>query len=215
MGTAPARSIQRVIQGVAALLALALAACTAPQYYDAVDRAALQARETKTDASARKTSPAAPTQRPIPSVPPPPEPPMADKVVVFKAERELRLVNEGEVFARYRIALGGNPVGHKRREGDQRTPEGHYTLDWRTKDSDYYRSIHISYPAPRDRRLAAAKGVDPGDSIMIHGLPPKYAWMGEHHANADWTDGCIAVSNAEIDRIWRRVPNGTPIVIHP
>ena len=209
------RGIRGGLRGLAASLALGLAACTAPQYYDEADRAVLRdspAEAAKSD----KTGPAdVTTQTPEPRVPLPPEPPRADKVVVLKGERELRLVSDGNVFARYRIALGGNPVGHKRREGDQRTPEGRYTLDWRTTDSDYHRSIHISYPARRDRRRAAAQGVDPGDAIMIHGLPPKYEWMGEHHANADWTEGCIAVSNAEIDRIWKRVPDGTPIVIHP
>lgn len=215
MDATGARSIRRVARGLAASLAMAVAACTAPQYYDAADRAALHSEAPAADAAAEPATAAETTHAPEPRMPLPPDPPRADKVVVLKGERELRLVSDGDVFARYRIALGGNPVGHKRQEGDQRTPEGRYTLDWRTNDSDYYRAIHISYPAPRDRRRAAAEGVDPGSSIMIHGLPPKYEWMGEHHANADWTDGCIAVSNAEIDRIWKRVPNGTPIVIHP
>jgi len=210
------RSGRRGAGALAALLVFGLAACTAPRYYDADDRAALEADESTPEPMADAgDTPAVTTRAPAPRIPQPPDPPTADKVVVRKGERELRLVSDGDVFARYRIALGGNPVGHKRKEGDQRTPEGRYTLDWRNDDSDFHRSIHISYPAPRDRRRAAAEGVDPGDNIMIHGLPPKYDWMGENHANADWTDGCIAVSNAEIDRIWKRVPNGTPIVIHP
>ena len=201
------------IAGWTAILAVLVGTvgCTASSYYTAADRAALREPQGESgDVADRRT--AAPEPQPPPL---PPSPPRADKVVVIKSERELRLIADGDIFARYRIALGGNPVGPKRRRGDERTPEGRYVLDWRNPESTYYRAIHISYPAPRDRRYAERHGLDPGDGIMIHGLPEKYRWMGEHHAGADWTNGCIAVTNAEMDRIWNRVPPNTPIVIHP
>lgn len=198
--------------------ALLVSACTAPSHYSSAEQRALlgdpkPAPRPATAEAETRTPEAieAASRRP----PLPPSPPQADKVVVQKAERQLLLMNEGHVFARYPIALGSNPLGHKRKRGDGRTPEGRYVLDWRNDESSFYRSIHISYPAPRDRRRAATKGVDPGDAIMIHGLPDKYRWMGPHHTVADWTNGCIAVTNAQIDRIWKRVPDGTPILIHP
>lgn len=142
-------------------------------------------------------------------------PRLADKVLVLKSDRKLLLLDNGEPFVTFEVALGREPVGPKRREGDGRTPEGLYHLDWRNPDSQYYRSIHVSYPAARDIRRARQAGVDPGDNIMIHGLPEEFAWMDEHHALKDWTEGCIAVTNAEMDVIWNRVPDGTPIEIRP
>jgi len=142
-------------------------------------------------------------------------PRLADKVLVLKSDRKLLLLDNGEPFASFEVALGREPVGPKRQEGDGRTPEGFYHLDWRNPDSQYYRSIHVSYPAGRDIRRARQAGVDPGDSIMIHGLPEDFAWMGTRHTREDWTEGCIAVTNAEMDVIWNRVPDGTPIEIRP
>lgn len=139
----------------------------------------------------------------------------ADKVVVIKSKRRLYLVREGERVAGFRISLGQEPEGHKLSAGDNRTPEGEYTLDWRNPDSDYYRSIHISYPNPRDRRQARSQGLDPGGNIMIHGLPNdanKWAFAFE---GLDWTDGCIAVSNRAMDVIWGQVTVNTPIEIRP
>jgi len=205
------RAAARAVTALA--LIAAMTACTAPRYYTEADRAALRA-PIAPSAEPAEPQPARPA-RAAKRVPRPPEPPTADKVVVVKSARELRLLADGNVFARYPIALGGEPVGPKRRRGDQRTPEGRYVLDWRNPESVYYRAIHISYPAPRDRRYARRHDLDPGDGIMIHGLPEKYRWMGEHHVQADWTNGCIAVTNAEMDRIWKRVPDGTPILIQP
>ena len=111
--------------------------------------------------------------------------------------------------------IGDNPVGHKLYEGDERTPEGDYVLDWRNASSDFYKSIHISYPSPRDRELAEAWGLDPGGSIMIHGLPNEPAYPSRRYLQADWTDGCIAVSNAAMIDIWLSVDDGTPITILP
>jgi len=137
------------------------------------------------------------------------------QVLVRKNERRLYLLSDRETVREYRISLGDNPVGHKLSEGDERTPEGEYTLDWRLADSDFYKAIHISYPSARDRKLADAWGLDPGGSIMIHGLPNNAGDMAFAYIGLDWTDGCIAVSNEAMDEIWSLVKNGTPIRIEP
>ena len=115
----------------------------------------------------------------------------------------------------YEVALGSDPVGPKQRVGDGRTPEGRYVLDWRSRRSDHHRSIHLSYPNAADRARAEAAGVDPGGGIMIHGLPNGLGEIGAAHRAGDWTDGCIAVTNEEIEQIWDLVPDGTPIEIVP
>ena len=139
----------------------------------------------------------------------------ADRVVVKKSARRLLLMNGGEVLRSFRIALGKDPTGHKRQQGDNRTPEGRYLLDWRNPQSRFYRSIHISYPSPADVAQARSRGVSPGGDIMIHGLPNGMEVIGATHAKWDWTNGCIAVTNGEMDTIWARVDNGTPIEILP
>jgi len=139
----------------------------------------------------------------------------ADRVLVVKSERRLLLLRRGEVLKSYRIALGRHPVGPKVRRGDGRTPEGHYVLDWRNPHSRFHRSLHISYPGPADRARARRLGVSPGGDIMIHGLPLGREAIGAEHAKWDWTEGCIALTNAETDDIWRRVDDGTPIDIRP
>ncbi|MRR54931.1 MAG: hypothetical protein EG822_10545 [Deltaproteobacteria bacterium] len=139
----------------------------------------------------------------------------ADKVVVIKKKRLLLLVRGGEILRSYRVAIGRNPVGTKTRQGDNRTPEGRYVLDRRNSRSKFYRSIHISYPNSADISRAQQRGVSPGRDIMIHGLPRNYEDVGDLHTVTDWTKGCIAVTNAEIDEIWTFVPDGTPIEIKP
>lgn len=139
----------------------------------------------------------------------------ADKVLVLKGKRRLLLLAKGSVVRSYRIALGRNPRGRKRREGDGRTPEGTYYLDRRNPDSRYFRSIHISYPNQSDIARARARGVSPGGAIMIHGLPDGYGDVGRRHAEMDWTEGCIAVSNEEMLEIWAAVDDGTKIEIRP
>lgn len=141
--------------------------------------------------------------------------PAISEVVVRKQERRLYLMAGDDVIRTYRISLGDNPVGHKLYEGDERTPEGHYTLDWRNANSDFYKSIHISYPNAQDRELASAWGLDPGGSIMIHGLPNEAGDYAFAYRGLDWTNGCIAVSNEEMDEIWQLVADGTPIQITP
>jgi murein L,D-transpeptidase YafK len=137
------------------------------------------------------------------------------KVVVRKGERRLYLMDGEDVVRSYRISLGDNPEGHKLYEGDERTPEGDYTLDWRNTESDFYKSIHISYPSEQDRELASAWGLNPGGSIMIHGLPNNVGDLAFAYAGLDWTDGCIAVTNKEMDEIWQLVSDGTTISIQP
>ena len=143
------------------------------------------------------------------------ETPEVSEVLVRKEERRLYLLAGDEVVRSYRIGLGDNPSGHKLYEGDERTPEGEYILDWRNPNSDFYKSIHISYPNNQDRELASAWGLDPGGSIMIHGLPTGVGDMAFAYLGLDWTDGCIAVSNEEMDEIWQLVADGTPIRIVP
>jgi len=139
----------------------------------------------------------------------------ADRVVVLKNAHTLTLLNHGKVLKEYKVALGGDPVGPKTRQADHKTPEGTYTLDRRNDHSQFYRSIHISYPNAADRAHAHKLGISPGGDIMLHGLPNHYGWIGSAHRTHDWTDGCIAVTNEEIDEIWRAVADGTPIEIRP
>lgn len=139
----------------------------------------------------------------------------ADHVLVLKKERTLQLVSHGKVIHSYRIALGGNPVGPKTMQGDHKTPEGDYVLDRRNAHSRFYKAIHISYPNAQDRASASKKGVSAGGDVFIHGLPNGYAWIGTSHRLKDWTDGCIAVTDEEMDQIWQSVADGTPIAIRP
>jgi murein L,D-transpeptidase YafK len=146
-----------------------------------------------------------------------PKPTRVDLVQVKKSERKLQLIGDGKVVREYRVALGEQPRGHKMQEGDERTPEGNYVLDWRNPNSRFYKSIHISYPNERDILLARFTGVDPGGMIMIHGQPDyiRSAKVLAEYKRRDWTDGCIAVQNHEMEEIWRIVRDGTPIKILP
>jgi murein L,D-transpeptidase YafK len=139
----------------------------------------------------------------------------ADKVLVLKKDRTLALLDHGNVLKKYKVALGGEPVGPKNVQGDHKTPEGIYVLDHRNEHSQFYRSLHISYPNADDQAKARKLGKDPGGDIMIHGLPNGFGWIGKAHRARDWTDGCIAVTNEEMDEIWRAVPDGTMIEIRP
>ncbi|HEX5079317.1 MAG TPA: L,D-transpeptidase family protein [Geminicoccaceae bacterium] len=139
----------------------------------------------------------------------------ADLVVVYKSERILELQRTGRVLKTFPIALGREPVGTKLREGDGRTPEGVYTLDWRNPYSRFHRAIHISYPRTHDDVRAIRWGVSPGGQIMLHGLPDGVTAERIGHPRRDWTDGCIALTNEEIDEVWARVDDGTTIIIYP
>ena len=136
-----------------------------------------------------------------------------DRVIVDKSDRILKLMSDGKVIRSYRIALGGSPTGHKQQEGDQRTPVGVYTLDYKNENSIAYRSIHISYPNDEDKARAKSLGVDPGGDIMIHGQMNGFGYLGWLNQRRDWTDGCIAITNDEMDGIMDAVILGTPIEI--
>ena len=154
-----------------------------------------------------------PLQSQSASDPPLPASATADKVLVLKAERKLVLIKGDQVLKTYKISLGGNPIGPKIREGDSKTPEGKYVLDRHNPMSQYHRSIHISYPNADDVARAKKLGVSPGEDLFIHGEPNDY--HGPSQEMGDWTDGCVAVSNADMDEIWRAVADGTPIEIRP
>jgi len=139
----------------------------------------------------------------------------ADRVIVVKHERTLTLMSGSTVLKSYKVSLGSEPVGPKQRQGDHKTPEGSYVLDRRNPRSRFYRSLHISYPTPEQRTEAVKTGTDPGGDIMIHGLPNGFGWLGSLHRTLDWTDGCIAVTDQEMDEIWQAVADGTPIEIKP
>ncbi len=139
----------------------------------------------------------------------------ADKVVVMKSKRMLFLLKEGEIIRAYKIALGKVPVGHKIRLGDNKTPEGLYVLNSRKQSDRYHLTIFVSYPNSSDIENANNLGVSPGGSIAIHGLPKDLAHLDKLHRKTDWTQGCIAVTNKEIEEIWRLVEDGTPIEIKP
>jgi murein L,D-transpeptidase YafK len=137
----------------------------------------------------------------------------ADAVRVVKSDRRLELLRSGQVIRSYRVSLAAAPAGHKARDGDERTPEGAYVIDWRNPRSIAHLSLHISYPDAEDAARAAAAWVAPGGDIMIHGLPNGWGFLGALHLLWDWTNGCIAVTNAEMREIWSLVPDGTPILI--
>lgn len=139
----------------------------------------------------------------------------ADLIVVEKSKRELTVYNQGKPLKTYKVALGREPVGPKRREGDKKTPEGQYTINYRKADSGYFRALHISYPSQADAETARKEGVSPGGDIMIHGLRNGIGWLGKLHRLADWTLGCVAVTDREMEELWRTVPDGTFVELKP
>jgi murein L,D-transpeptidase YafK len=139
----------------------------------------------------------------------------ADSVLILKKDHVLELLAGGKVIRTYKVALGQGGLPPKEREGDGRTPEGHYVIDARNADSHYHLALHVSYPNAEDRKRAARMGAAPGGAIMIHGLPKGEGWIGAAHTLHDWTLGCIAVTDPEIEEIWKMVPIGTPVDIRP
>jgi murein L,D-transpeptidase YafK len=127
----------------------------------------------------------------------------------------MTLMHGAKVLKAYKVALSREPVGAKEREGDHKVPEGKYVVDLKNAHSRFHLALHISYPNADDRVKARKLGVRPGGNIEIHGLDGKYAWVGSLQRQIDWTDGCIAVTNPEIDEIWPMVPVGTPVEIRP
>ena len=139
-----------------------------------------------------------------------------DLVTVDKSDRILRLHADGQVIREYSVSLGANPRGHKAHQGDMRTPEGRYILDWRNPKSRFFRSVRISYPSPDDVARAQRRGVSPGGNIFIHGLPNQPNQPRVFYERLDWTDGCIAINdNDDMLEFWNLVQDGTPIHIHP
>lgn len=226
-----------------AATASANAAAPAPAPVPASGTAAIAETEVRKDSVATATTVAAGAAVTTQTVTPPPEPPSyqvlrrlgllkplpgaapgplagagprVDRVVVEKSKRKLYLLRNGEKFREYPILLGAMPRGPKMQAGDLRTPEGVYTLDWRNPKSRFYKAMHISYPSPSDRERAEEKGVDPGGMVMIHGEHYEPAMRRVLRRNPkDWTEGCIALNNEDIDELWHTVPVGTPIEIKP
>jgi len=145
----------------------------------------------------------------------PAAPQKADSILILKKDHVMELLAGGKVIRTYKVALGQGGLAPKQREGDARTPEGHYTIDAKYAVSHYHKAMHVSYPDAADRKRAAKLGVSPGGAIMIHGLPNGKGWVGAKHRLYDWTLGCIAVTDQEIDEIWQLVPVGTPVEIRP
>jgi murein L,D-transpeptidase YafK len=139
----------------------------------------------------------------------------ADLVLVVKSELKLYLMKDGNEIRKYHCSFGANQKGHKQQQGDERTPEGEYILDYKKKDSAFYKAIHISYPNEVDKERARKNGVNPGGAIMIHGQKNDLEWLYFITKYFNWTDGCIAVSNSAMDEIWEAVDVGTRIVIKP
>ncbi len=139
--------------------------------------------------------------------------PKADAVLVRKSEKKLYLIAEGKPFKSYHVVFGANPAGHKQQEGDEKTPEGKYFLDYKKEDSAFYKAIHISYPNQKDMENAKKLGVNPGGFIMIHGQRNGLGWLSFASQFFNWTNGCIAVTNSEMEEIWQAVNAGTPIEI--
>jgi murein L,D-transpeptidase YafK len=147
--------------------------------------------------------------------PPLPADAKADLLVVNKAKRQLSAYAHGQLLRSYQVSLGREPVGTKIRQGDRRTPEGRYVIDGRNPGSSFHRALHVSYPSAADSARAKAGGYDPGGEIMVHGIHNGLGWIGRAHRLVDWTTGCIAVTDTEIDELYRIVPDGTRIEIRP
>lgn len=139
----------------------------------------------------------------------------ADRIVVVKSAHTLTLLANDKVLKVYKVALGRGPAGPKDHEGDHKTPEGEYVVDQKNSKSRFHMALHVSYPNATDRKRAQAEGLNPGGAIMIHGIENGLGWIGFLQRDVDWTDGCIAVTDSEIEEIWRLVPVGTPIEIKP
>jgi murein L,D-transpeptidase YafK len=139
----------------------------------------------------------------------------AGLIVIVKSTRTMTLYRGNKVLETYHVALSREPVGPKERAGHHRVPEGDYVIDAKNAHSRFHLALHISYPNAADRKRARKLGVNPGGNIEIHGLESTFAWAGGLQRQINWTDGCIAVTNSEIEEIWRLVPVGTRVEIKP
>jgi len=138
-----------------------------------------------------------------------------DSVEVFKSKREMVIFSNGNKLKTYNISLGTEPEGPKQFEGDKKTPEGKYIFDRKNTATGYHLSIHISYPNEQDKIKAASFGKAPGSDIMLHGIPNNADLIESYYENNDWTHGCIAVNNNDMDELWRVIDVGTPVIIYP
>jgi murein L,D-transpeptidase YafK len=138
-----------------------------------------------------------------------------DRILVEKSARKLSIFRGDKKLKSYRVAIGRNPVGPKEQEGDMKTPEGIYKIDSRNPQSDYHLALHVSYPSDEDNSRAAERGVNAGFDIMIHGIQNGLGWIGAFHRLHDWTAGCIALTDEEIEELWRITPDGTTVEIRP
>jgi murein L,D-transpeptidase YafK len=138
-----------------------------------------------------------------------------DRIVIEKSARKLSLFVNGKSLKSYRVALGRNPIGAKQEEGDNKTPEGVYRIDGRNPQSNFHLALHVSYPSDEDKVRAAERGVSVGFDIMIHGIQNGRGWIGAFHRLSDWTAGCIALTDEEIEELWRVTPDGTIVEIQP
>ena len=138
-----------------------------------------------------------------------------DRIVIEKSARKLSVLANGKMLKTYRVALGRNPVGAKQQEGDDKTPEGTYNIDGRNPQSNFHLGLHVSYPSAQDKAHAAARGVSAGFDIMIHGIQNGRGWIGAFHRLSDWTAGCIALTDEEMEELWRVTPDGTTVEIRP
>jgi murein L,D-transpeptidase YafK len=138
-----------------------------------------------------------------------------DKIVIDKGNRTMTIMKDNGILKTYKVSLGGQPVGAKDRQGDHKTPEGLYVVDRKNPNSKFHRALHLSYPNTQDKARAAMLGVNPGGDVEIHGLGSLFGWVGSKHLLRDWTDGCIAVTNEEIDQIYPAVEVGTLVEIKP
>jgi len=141
--------------------------------------------------------------------------PKVDRIVIEKGKRTMSLLEGTKVVKSYKVALGGRPEGAKERRGDHKTPEGVYVIDAKKSNSQFHKALHVSYPNEANRERAKKLGVNPGGDIEIHGLGAKWGWVGAAHRATDWTDGCIAVTNEEIDEIYPLIKVNTPVEIKP
>ncbi len=141
--------------------------------------------------------------------------PNIELVRILKSDHKLQLVSAGHVWKEFKIALGGNPIGHKMQEGDGKTPEGLYILDYKKSNSAFYKAFHISYPNSVDTASAKSRGVNPGGAIMIHGQKNGFGWLSQLSQRFDWTNGCVALHDSDIDILWASVKEGTQVEIRP
>lgn len=140
---------------------------------------------------------------------------VVDRIVVVKSAHTMTVMEHGHALKVYKVALGRQPIGTKEQLGDHKTPEGLYVVDAKKSKSRFDLALHISYPSVADRERAQARGLDPGGDIEIHGLERPFSWLGSLHRLIDWTDGCVAVTDSEIEEIWPLVPAGTVVEIRP